>query len=184
MELGGLSQGAQYDCFDVHGKLDLAGALRVSLINGYVPEFGDSFDILNWTTLAGEFSSLQLPALNGLRWDVSQLHTTGVLAVAPMFEADFDGNGRVEAADRAAWQLGFGSTSAHRADGDATNDGQVDGTDFLIWQRQLGSGASATSSTTVVPEPAAALLAAIAFSPFPRRRTARARGKCGFSSAR
>jgi hypothetical protein len=47
-----------------------------------------------------------------------------------------------------------------RADGDADADGDVDGADFLTWQKQFGSG-SATVAAGAVPEPAAALLAGL-----------------------
>jgi hypothetical protein len=45
-------------------------------------------------------------------------------------------------------------------DGDADNDGDVDGDDFLVWQDEFGSGDGAGS--TAVPEPASALLALLA----------------------
>jgi hypothetical protein len=49
--------------------------------------------------------------------------------------ADFNGSGgAVDAADLAQWTSSFGAT----AGGDADADGDTDGQDFLIWQRQLG----------------------------------------------
>ena len=45
--------------------------------------------------------------------------------------------------------------------GDFNNNGKVDGADFLVWQRQFGSG-SATTVAAAVPEPAAAVLATLA----------------------
>ena len=160
IEIGGLAPGTQHDRLAVTGELTLGGTLRAALIDGFAPAVGDEFDILDWTTLSGEFAAFELPALAGLRWDVSQLYTTGVLAVAPLFEADFDADGRVDGADLALWQAGFGGSGADRDDGDATGDGLVDGADFLIWQQQNGFGVAATPAIAAVPEPATGLLLA------------------------
>ena len=38
-------------------------------------------------------------------------------------------------------------------DGDANDDGFVNGDDFLTWQQQFGSGVGIGASTTTIPEP-------------------------------
>jgi hypothetical protein len=56
----------------------------VTLINGFVPQDGDEFDIMDFAGLSGEFSTLSLPALGGgLSWDTSDLYTSGTILVAP-----------------------------------------------------------------------------------------------------
>ncbi|MBN1853145.1 MAG: lamin tail domain-containing protein [Pirellulales bacterium] len=61
---------------------------------------------------------------------------------------DFDRNGVVDHADRTMWEAGFGITSgASLADGDADGDGDVDGGDFLIWQKEYGSGSVSGSGS-------------------------------------
>jgi hypothetical protein len=76
-----------------------------------------------------------------------------VADVAPPV-ADFDGDGVVDGADLARWQVGFGmAEGALLEQGDADVDGDIDGADFLAWQRQLGGGA-ASAASSVVPEPA------------------------------
>jgi hypothetical protein len=84
--------------------------------------------------------------------------------------ADFDEDGDVDANDLSRWKTGFGATGAatHML-GDADADLDVDGADFLIWQRQL-AGSSATSVSTAAPEPAAVLLLAAALPAIARRR--------------
>ncbi len=174
IEIGGRTQGTQYDHLDVAGTLTLHGKLRVSLIDGFAPVAGDAFDILDWDELAGQFAALELPTLAGFLWDASQLHNTGVLSVIPQYEADFDSNGRVDAADLSLWRAGFGSTAlAGRAQGDATGDGAVNGADFLVWQRQLGLGVATETTSTAVPEPVALTLACLFASVRLRRRPTR-----------
>jgi hypothetical protein len=124
--------------------------------------------------LSGLFTSLSLPALSaGKRWDVSQLYTSGAISVLPAFEADFDENGVVNAADLAIWRTGFGiAGGATHMQGDANADGRVDGADFRTWQRQLGSVATAPA-TGAVPEPSTAILVAIVMATSMVRRQLR-----------
>jgi hypothetical protein len=71
---------------------------------------------------------------------------------------DFDDNYTVNAADLAAWKASFGAS----ATADSDNDGDADGTDFLAWQRTLGSTVGATPTTAAIPEPTSLLLALFA----------------------
>ena len=65
IELAGTTAGTQYDQLIVTGAVTLDGTLQVSLINGFNPALGNTFDVLDWGTLSGTFSSLQLPSLSG-----------------------------------------------------------------------------------------------------------------------
>lgn len=88
---------------------------------------------------------------------------------APFVMGDFDGDGSASADDLAAWTANFGMTSkAEVGEGDADADGDVDGNDFLAWQRNVGGPAA---MATPVPEPSAALLAALAGLYFYSRRS-------------
>jgi hypothetical protein len=79
-----------------------------------------------------------------------------VLSAIPNFAADFNNDGQVDAADLAILKGGFGlGAGALQAQGDADGDGAVNGSDFLIWQRQA-TGVAATGATNAVPEPHAA----------------------------
>jgi autotransporter-associated beta strand protein len=84
MELAGRERGAQYDALLVSGRLALDGALDVTLLGGYEPRVGDSFDLLDWGTLSGGFSAVNLPALApDLKWSTDALYTDGTLRVVP-----------------------------------------------------------------------------------------------------
>jgi glucose/arabinose dehydrogenase len=84
-----------------------------------------------------------------------------VYMIVPKFvsaDADFDQNDVVNAADLAIWRTGFGATYAMHVQGDADGDFDVDGADFLLWQRQLGSTAPDDSANIPIPEPATPLM--------------------------
>ena len=84
IELGGTTPG-DHDKLIVDGLLTFeGGTLDVLLINGFTPEAGDVFDILDWTSLQGGFGKVLLPGLAGkLFWDTSDLLVTGELRVIP-----------------------------------------------------------------------------------------------------
>jgi hypothetical protein len=161
MELGGTTPGSAHDQINASGTLALGGTLNVSLVNGFSPTAGNTFDILNWSTLTGTFSTIQLPSLAaGLSWSTSQLYSTGVLSVVPGITGDYNANGTVDAADYIVWRKTLGQTGTGLA-ADGNNNSQIDQADFDIWRSHFGqtagSGSAATdgSSTTAqaVPEP-------------------------------
>ena len=84
IELGGRARGTQYDALNVMGSLTLGGTLNVSLWNGFNPALSDTFNILDWGSVHGLFSTINLPLLSGnLQWDQSRLYTTGEIGVVP-----------------------------------------------------------------------------------------------------
>jgi hypothetical protein len=136
----------------VAGALSLGGVLDVTLINGFTPSAGQSFNILDWGSLAGTFSGLNLPTLAGLSWNTSQLYTNGVLSIASAgLPGDFNPNGVVDAADYVVWRKGLGTTYTQN--------------DYLVWRAHFGqtagSGAALPSAkplSAAVPEPSSELI--------------------------
>jgi hypothetical protein len=152
-ELGGTTAGAQYDQMHVAGQLALGGALNVVLYNGFTPAAGNSFDILDWGSLSGTFSSIALPTLGGgLAWNTSQLYTSGVLSVASAgFVGDYNGNGVVDAADYIVWRKGLGTTYTQN--------------DYNVWRAHFGQTAGSgagVSANDAVPEPTTLVLLILA----------------------
>ena len=148
------------DRLDVAGDFTAAGTLRVSLTtDAPAPQLGDVFDILEFAAADGAFDALDLPGLSqGLYWDTSRLLLSGELEVVAWVDnADFDGDGDVDAADLMTWQRGFGSGTVP-AEGDANNDGVVDAADLAIWKSQFGADGEKSTPLVAVPEPAGFLL--------------------------
>ena len=103
------------DVLDVGGVANFDGELRVLLTEGLIPSVGMSFDIFDFGSAFGSFDVYSLPALDvGMFWDTSQLDVTGELSVLAGLQGDFD------------------------------LDNDVDGNDFMIWQRNVGLTAGAT----------------------------------------
>ncbi|MDP1903262.1 MAG: LEPR-XLL domain-containing protein, partial [Pseudomonadota bacterium] len=57
MEVGGLGAGTGYDQLNVAGLATLDGTLTVTLIDGFVPNEGDTFDIINFGSVSGRFDT-------------------------------------------------------------------------------------------------------------------------------
>jgi len=113
----------------------------------------DVLYVYNWKT-----GAVLLPA--GSTWSM----TLGPGAIQYLqfvtpLDADFNLDGYVDDADWEVWHAGLGmSSGATRASGDADQDGDVDGFDFLTWQRLRGQFIPIPAAVPV-PEPAAACLA-------------------------
>ncbi|MBT3202146.1 MAG: PEP-CTERM sorting domain-containing protein, partial [Phycisphaerales bacterium] len=134
------------------------GTLRVSLIGGFVPDLGDTFDILDFSDLDGsEFDAIELPQLAGRNtWDTSLLYTTGEISVIEMLAGDTDIDWDVDVDDLGVLLATFGGAADWRNDFNA--DGRVDLADFVIMRANfgfdLGSSTNANNVTITTPEPA------------------------------
>lgn len=150
-------------------RVDVAGSAFYALSSasgGYsVPV--DASGALNVVFSGGGFANFSTTATvtDGLNVKVDY---RAVAAAA--YAADFNADGRVNAADLTKWRGDFGAGPGS----DADDDGDTDGADFVIWQRQLGSGVPAGA----VPEPGtlALVLAAAAWGCGLRRRPMAPRG--------
>jgi hypothetical protein len=78
-----------------------------------------------------------------------------ISAATAVEDADFDGDNDVDGADFLIWQRGVG-TAGGQPQGNADGAGNIDGADLAIWKGQF---ASATAAAASVPEPASALMA-------------------------
>jgi len=85
IELGGTQPGTQYDRVVDPGVLTLlGGTLDVVLYNGFVPSYGNSFEILQYGQLSGDFGTVNYPALSGgLSWERTTSATGMTITVVP-----------------------------------------------------------------------------------------------------
>ena len=72
-------------------------------------------------------------------------------------DADFDGDSDVDGDDFLIWQRGLG-VGASNATGDADGDTDVDAADLSIWKMQFGDGPGGAGFASAVPEPAAGVM--------------------------
>jgi hypothetical protein len=83
VELGGPAAG-QFDRLQLSGSAALDGTLRVALANAFVPEPGQTFEVLTFGSRSGAFSSVELPTLgNGTRLEASLGTGKLLLTVVP-----------------------------------------------------------------------------------------------------
>lgn len=128
-----------------------------------------------FTLYGGNLSNVSTFAIEVLRmrggFALESITTTG-----PPLVGDFDRDGVVAPADLVEFRRTFGRSAIAQEgyfSADANQDGRVDGTDFLIWQRAL---APAGGNGTSVPEPISAWqlsAAATAWLAHRRRRSRR-----------
>jgi hypothetical protein len=142
IEIGGTMPATEFDRLTVTGAAMLAGALDVSLIGGFVPAAGDSFEVLRADGgIFNAFSTTSLPALPaGLQWDVAYSNFAVLLQVAAAgLAGDFNEDGMVDAADYILW----------RKNGLAPEQ-------YDAWRTNFGRAAGSGSlKTHAVPEPEA-----------------------------
>jgi hypothetical protein len=156
IEIGGLAPGSGHDQLNHilgDGIAHLGGTLEVSLLGGFAPQAGHSFEIITAAGITGTFSTAILPALDGdLAWNINYGSNSVMLAVAaPGLPGDYNFDGTVDSADYVVWRK---------------NDGTQAGYD--IWRANFGqtagSGSAATtgSPTSAVPEPPSLALLTLA----------------------
>lgn len=103
MEIGGLVPCSEHDQLSVANDLVInASRLELVLINGFLPQEGQRFDLLDWGTFSGAFGSIDssnsvLPA--HLVWDFSQLDVTGEVVVDLLADGDLNSDGIVNVID-------------------------------------------------------------------------------------
>jgi hypothetical protein len=81
--IGGTTAGTQFSQLGLSGTAMLAGALNVSLINGFTPAVGNQFTILTAASVTGQFATTNFPSLPaGLIWNITYNPTSVQLSIA------------------------------------------------------------------------------------------------------
>ncbi len=143
IEIGGPLPGMQHDVLNVLGHAHLSGALHVALTDGFLPPLGLIFDILNFNSSSGHFTSLDLPT--EFYWNTTNLYTTGaIFAEAPVIPGDYNYDRTVNAADYVLWR---------------NTDGTPAG--YNTWRAHFGQTAgngAGAAANAAVPEPTTLVL--------------------------
>jgi hypothetical protein len=74
--IGGTTAGTQYDQLNVTGAATVNGTVNLSLISGFVPALGNTFDILTAGSVSGTFSTVNGMHINGSEHFVVSCDTT------------------------------------------------------------------------------------------------------------
>jgi hypothetical protein len=154
IEIAGTNRGDEYDALNIAGMALLDGSLDVSVLSGFMPAVGDSFEIIDITgARSGTFAGLAEGAAIGNFGGHDLLITyaggdgNDVALFVPGLPGDFNFDGSVDAADYVVWRKNNGTLEK-----------------FNIWRANFGntggSGSGAlVAGTAAVPEPATLLFA-------------------------
>ena len=131
VEIGGLTPGTQHDQLKLTGNAALAGTLKLSRINDFLPTAGNEFVILTTTgTRTGTFDVIDsCDAVNVIYGNKSV-----TIAFAPVLgpPGDLNNDGFVTGADLGAMLGSWGPCASGCCNADLNDDGIVGGADLAI----------------------------------------------------
>ena len=82
----------QYDQLNISGHAQLNGLMTIDLLNGFVPDLGDMFDIMNFANASGTFSLVMGLPINGQEHFTLEYNPTNLtldVVAGPLLEAGF-----------------------------------------------------------------------------------------------
>ena len=135
IELGGHNPGTDYDQLVVGGNASLAGTLELHLINGFVPQPGDEFQILTCGSQTGQFSQIKAPAVSGAVW-VAHYNGTNV-SVTPA-------SGLIPALSGGMFSFSFGTTAGRSYQ--VQESDSLDPSNWQTLEQIVGDGSPRTIS--------------------------------------
>jgi autotransporter-associated beta strand protein len=167
-DLGAGVAGVGYDTLAIGGTATIGGVLDVDFTSGFAPTFGQRFDLISAAHVKGNFSGYDLPALSGgTRWSLQ--NDGQIVSLIVGLTGDYNGNGRVDAADYTVWRNSLGQPVPPGTLADGNGSAMIDDQDYLVWRQHFGaiaiasgSGASFPVEPTAVPEPTTLVLIALA----------------------
>ncbi len=163
-----LRDAADFDALIVTGEATLDGTLDLQLFGGFTPTAADSFDILTAASgVSGTFSSTLFPDLGALlAMDIFYGTNTVTLTVVSALLGDFDIDGDVDGFDFILWQRGESPDPLSPAD-------------LAVWEANYGSVLPLSATSTAVPEPATWAMLLLGTMALDFRRQLRHRGLPG-----
>jgi hypothetical protein len=164
---------AAFDKLLVDDAANLGGSLAVSLLSGFTPASGNSWQIITAGSFTGQFNSITAG------YTVQQQGNNLVLFFGnPTLAGDYNGDGMVNAGDYVTWRRAMDTGGALL--NETVSLGTADQADYDVWRANIGApgaGSGASATTAPVPEPGAVVLlactAGVAYWPRSRRRRAK-----------
>jgi FG-GAP repeat len=137
-EIAGNTAGAGHDQIIVAGTVDLSGSASIELINNFVPSPGDTFQLLEFGSIIGGFSSLSIDEqLLALNVDTSNLLIDGTISIPAYCPADLNGDGALNFFDVSAF---LGAYTAMLPSADFTGDGMFNFIDVSAFLGAYSAG--------------------------------------------
>lgn len=159
IEVGGLTPGSQHDRVNIGGTAALGGQLDVPIVNGYVPQIGDSVTILTSPNVTGKFAGVFAPDLVSANPNVAMAivrTATNVQLqfVAPLSNIQFDpATTVVDWASTDTWSTGAQPDSRHvvTVENPAGVDQRVDvqNDDALVHELIIGGDSNHTTTVAI-----------------------------------
>jgi hypothetical protein len=128
-------------------------------VNSLIIRSGGTLRLQGIDAFAYDFTSQSMVHLNSLFGEgVTSVPWGDGWIEMPSRRGDFNADGDVDGLDFLAWQRGLGTTGALAGDGDADGDHDVDADDLNVWVDHFGQ----PPILAAVPEPPAAVAAMLA----------------------
>ncbi len=142
IEIGGTTPGVNLDQVSVAGVFGAGGTLRITVMPGYVPQGPASYKVLDFGSVIGSFSVIDLdPILVSRNADTSTVLIDGTIRIpAPSCAGDITGDGFTNSADFNVLASNFGASVTPNTGGDLTGDGLVNSADFNVLAGDFGCG--------------------------------------------
>ncbi len=178
IQVGGTTPNQQHDVVAVTGAVSLDGTLDIETIDGFVPDYGDTFEALTYGSRSGVFAQVNGAFLSpmmalGQFYDTLTPNTLTLLATAP---GDANGDLIVTIDDFGMLAGNFNQPGTWET-GDFDGDGMTTINDFGLLAgnfngdfNTLMAAAAQLGVTTTIPEPTTAMLLGIAVSAMTTKR--------------
>jgi len=112
ISIGGNTVGTQFDQLNVTGTAALAGTLNITLINGFVPAVGATFDILNGSTVSGNWSTISGTSINGSEHFTETVNSNDVILTVMPGAAPLTASSLLSRSNKG--RITFGLVAPHR----------------------------------------------------------------------
>ena len=160
-EIGGLTAGSDFDLLDVTGATaNLDGSIELSLINGFMPSPGESFQIITADSVIGSFADVTGTDIGGgLMFEVVYNATNVTLyVVGQPIPGDLNGDGFVGLSDLDIVLANWNQTvPPGNPLADPSGDHYVGLDDLDIVLEHWNMGVPPSAQVDVIPEPASVL---------------------------